>query len=68
MENRRKKKKLNAGIKVPRYMEIVSNKENKIASLILVVSDMFRYRKFSIKNLSIFSFLVNLWQMTLLSL
>ncbi len=58
MENRCKKKKLTTGIKVPRYMEIVSNKENKIAFLKLVVSDMFRYRKFIIKKLSIFSFLV----------
>jgi len=40
-------------------MEIVSNKENKIAFLKLVVFDMFRYRKFIIKKLSIFSFLVN---------
>jgi len=40
-------------------MEIVSNKENKIAFLKLAVFDMFRYRKFIIKKLSIFSFLVN---------
>ena len=59
MENRCKKKKLTTGIKVPRYMEIVSNKENKIAFLKLVVFDMFRYRKFIIKKLSIVSFLAN---------
>lgn len=56
MENRCKKKKPTTGVKVPRYMEIVSNKENKIAFLKFV---MFRYRKFIIKKLSIFSFLVN---------
>jgi len=59
LENRCKKKKLTMGIKVPRYMEIVSNKENKIAFLKLVVFDMFRYRKFIIKKLSIVSFLAN---------
>ncbi len=59
MENRSKKKRLTMGIKVPRCMEIVSNRENKIAFLKLVVFNMFKYRKFIIKKLSIMFYLSN---------
>ncbi|MGB5911312.1 MAG: hypothetical protein WBH31_08985 [Promethearchaeia archaeon] len=52
MENRNRKKRIIMGIKVPRYMERVSNNENKIAFLRLVVLIMGKYKNFTIINLS----------------
>ncbi len=52
MENRSRKKRITTGIKVPRYMEIVSNNENKIAFLRLAIFNMFKYKSSTIKNLS----------------
>ena len=52
MENRNRKKRIIMGIKVPRYMERVSNNEIKIAFLRLVVRIMGKYKNFTIINLS----------------